>query len=91
MIFNILDIIIYNFDFITFVVFFVTTMLKSVKCLKLSSRIYINKKHFSSNIPKICVIGSGPAGFYAAQYILKHSKASVDIIERLPVPFGLVR
>lgn len=41
---------------------------------------------------RICIVGSGPAGFYAAQYLLKHLPDSyIDIIERLPVPFGLVR
>lgn len=45
----------------------------------------LNKKH-------ICVVGAGPAGFYAAQYLVKHLKdVQIDIIERLPVPFGLVR
>uniref|UniRef100_A0A8C8VMA5 NADPH:adrenodoxin oxidoreductase, mitochondrial n=1 Tax=Pelusios castaneus TaxID=367368 RepID=A0A8C8VMA5_9SAUR len=42
--------------------------------------------------PQICVVGSGPAGFYTAQHLLKHHKlAQVDIYEKLPVPFGLVR
>uniref|UniRef100_A0A8C9G4C9 NADPH:adrenodoxin oxidoreductase, mitochondrial n=1 Tax=Pavo cristatus TaxID=9049 RepID=A0A8C9G4C9_PAVCR len=42
--------------------------------------------------PRICVVGSGPAGFYTAQHILKHHDlAEVDIYEKLPVPFGLVR
>ncbi|XP_009979913.1 PREDICTED: NADPH:adrenodoxin oxidoreductase, mitochondrial, partial [Tauraco erythrolophus] len=42
--------------------------------------------------PRLCVVGSGPAGFYTAQHILKHhSGARVDIYEKLPVPFGLVR
>lgn len=41
---------------------------------------------------KTCIVGSGPAGFYAAQYLLKHLPNShVDLIEKLPVPFGLVR
>lgn len=41
---------------------------------------------------KICIVGAGPAGFYAAQYIVKHlNNSHVDIIEKLPVPFGLVR
>ena len=41
---------------------------------------------------RICVVGAGPAGFYASQYILKHlPSSSIDIIEKLPVPFGLVR
>lgn len=42
--------------------------------------------------PKISVVGSGPAGFYAAQLLLKKlKKCEIDIYERLPVPFGLVR
>lgn len=41
---------------------------------------------------KICIVGAGPAGFYAAQYIVKHlTDVQVDIVEKLPVPFGLVR
>lgn len=51
--------------------------------------------NFSTNPkigPKICVIGAGPAGFYVSQHILKTlPNARVDIIEKLPVPFGLVR
>uniref|UniRef100_A0A8D0V973 NADPH:adrenodoxin oxidoreductase, mitochondrial n=1 Tax=Sus scrofa TaxID=9823 RepID=A0A8D0V973_PIG len=42
--------------------------------------------------PQICVVGSGPAGFYTAQHLLKHhSRARVDIYEKQLVPFGLVR
>jgi adrenodoxin-NADP+ reductase len=52
-------------------------------------------RHFTTapNIkPKICVVGSGPAGFYAAQYMATRLEtAEIDIFERLPVPFGLVR
>uniref|UniRef100_A0A2K6JU69 NADPH:adrenodoxin oxidoreductase, mitochondrial n=1 Tax=Rhinopithecus bieti TaxID=61621 RepID=A0A2K6JU69_RHIBE len=40
---------------------------------------------------QICVVGSGPAGFYTAQHLLKHPQAHVDIYEKQPVPFGLVR
>ncbi|XP_017960924.1 NADPH:adrenodoxin oxidoreductase, mitochondrial [Drosophila navojoa] len=41
---------------------------------------------------RICIVGAGPAGFYAAQYLLKQlSDCIVDIVEKLPVPFGLVR
>src|SRR3954468_10845323 len=41
---------------------------------------------------KIAVVGSGPAGFYAADALLRAAvPASVDLFERLPVPFGLVR
>ncbi|XP_070579756.1 NADPH:adrenodoxin oxidoreductase, mitochondrial-like isoform X2 [Ptychodera flava] len=43
-------------------------------------------------IPHVCIVGSGPAGFYTAQQILKsHKQARVDMVEKLPVPFGLVR
>ncbi|XP_029456455.1 NADPH:adrenodoxin oxidoreductase, mitochondrial isoform X3 [Rhinatrema bivittatum] len=42
--------------------------------------------------PLVCIVGSGPAGFYTAQHLLKHHKqVQVDIYEKLPVPFGLVR
>jgi len=41
---------------------------------------------------RVCIIGSGPAGFYTAQHILKnYGDVKVDIFEKLPVPFGLVR
>jgi ferredoxin/flavodoxin---NADP+ reductase len=42
---------------------------------------------------RIAVIGSGPAGFYAAGHLLKDSteRIEVDMIERLPTPWGLVR
>lgn len=47
---------------------------------------------FPSIIPKVCIVGSGPAGFYFAQHLIKaHPTVIVDIYERLPVPFGLVR
>lgn len=46
----------------------------------------------SSNRISVCIVGSGPAGFYTAEKMLKaHEKAEVDIIDRLPTPFGLVR
>ncbi|XP_037349429.1 NADPH:adrenodoxin oxidoreductase, mitochondrial isoform X2 [Talpa occidentalis] len=42
--------------------------------------------------PQICVVGSGPAGFYTTQYLLKHHpQAHVDLYEKQLVPFGLVR
>ena len=40
----------------------------------------------------MAVIGAGPAGFYAADRLLSRLPAArVDVIERWPVPFGLVR
>ncbi|KAG5155789.1 hypothetical protein JHK82_013758 [Glycine max] len=49
-------------------------------------------RSISSNPLRVCVVGSGPAGFYTAEKMLKaHQQAQVDIIDRLPTPFGLVR
>ncbi|HUK45309.1 MAG TPA: FAD-dependent oxidoreductase [Gaiellaceae bacterium] len=39
---------------------------------------------------RVAVVGSGPAGFYAAGPLLARG-AQVDLIERLPTPWGLVR
>uniref|UniRef100_A0A3Q3BQ16 NADPH:adrenodoxin oxidoreductase, mitochondrial n=1 Tax=Haplochromis burtoni TaxID=8153 RepID=A0A3Q3BQ16_HAPBU len=50
------------------------------------------KASLSSCSPKVCIVGSGPAGFYTAQHLIKaRQDVEVDIYERLPVPFGLVR
>ncbi|XP_041829251.1 NADPH:adrenodoxin oxidoreductase, mitochondrial [Melanotaenia boesemani] len=50
------------------------------------------KAYLSSSYPKVCIVGSGPAGFYTAQHLIKaRQDVEVDIYERLPVPFGLVR
>lgn len=41
---------------------------------------------------RIAIIGSGPSGFYAAEALFKSGKnVQVDMFEKLPVPFGLVR
>src|SRR4051795_13182489 len=41
---------------------------------------------------RVAVVGSGPAGFYAAGHLLDSAEdAQVDMIERLPTPWGLVR
>ena len=41
---------------------------------------------------RVAVVGSGPAGFYAAGHLLSSDvPAEVDMIERLPTPWGLVR
>ncbi|HEY3497754.1 MAG TPA: FAD-dependent oxidoreductase [Polyangiaceae bacterium] len=39
---------------------------------------------------RAAIVGSGPAGFYAAEFLLRAGVA-VDLYERLPAPFGLVR
>ena len=42
---------------------------------------------------KVAIIGSGPAGYYTAEGLLKQfgSGVEIDIIDRLPTPFGLIR
>ena len=41
----------------------------------------------------IAIIGAGPAGYYTAEAALKHwgGTARIDIIDRLPTPYGLIR
>ena len=42
---------------------------------------------------RVAIVGAGPSGFYAAEHILKDDSthAQVDLFDRLPTPFGLVR
>lgn len=42
---------------------------------------------------RVAIIGAGPAGFYAAERLFKESDmvVEVDMFDRLPTPFGLVR
>ncbi|MDQ7024179.1 MAG: FAD-dependent oxidoreductase [Anaerolineae bacterium] len=42
---------------------------------------------------RVAIIGSGPSGFYAAQDLQKQKDlvVEIDMYERLPTPFGLVR
>src|SRR5688572_13327958 len=41
---------------------------------------------------RVAIVGSGPAGFYAASALLSADPpAEVDLVERLPTPWGLVR
>lgn len=41
---------------------------------------------------RVAIIGGGPGGFYAAEALLRSGQAiDVDMFERLPVPYGLVR
>jgi ferredoxin--NADP+ reductase len=48
---------------------------------------------FTESAPlRVAVIGSGPSGFYATEALLKSDPAvAVDMYERLPTPYGLVR
>ena len=47
----------------------------------------------SENPLRVAVVGAGPAGFYAAEHLLKPEEVhvQVDMFDRLPTPFGLVR
>jgi len=42
---------------------------------------------------RVAIIGAGPSGFYAAEHLLSHPEivVEVDLIDRLPTPYGLVR
>lgn len=41
---------------------------------------------------RVAIIGAGPSGFYAAEALLQSGlTVEVDMLERLPVPYGLVR
>eukprot|EP00252_Welwitschia_mirabilis_P012047 TRINITY_DN26790_c0_g1_i1.p1 TRINITY_DN26790_c0_g1~~TRINITY_DN26790_c0_g1_i1.p1 ORF type:complete len:482 (-),score=111.44 TRINITY_DN26790_c0_g1_i1:39-1484(-) len=58
-----------------------------VSCLRRRLSCYISARFFHA-----CVVGSGPSGCYTAEKLLKRFKdVNVDVIERLPTPFGLVR
>lgn len=44
------------------------------------------------NCLRIGIVGSGPAGFIAGTKLLdKLPNVKIDMYEKLPVPFGLVR
>lgn len=41
---------------------------------------------------KVAIIGSGPSGYYAAEALLKsETNVEIDMIDRLPTPYGLIR
>lgn len=45
-----------------------------------------------SNPLKVAVVGAGPAGIYASDILAKSdAEVSIDLFERLPAPYGLVR
>ena len=67
------------------------------RCLKPSRVTWHGKRSHttvqSRNSPfRVAILGSGPAGFYAASKLIEKSDNTiVDMYEQLPVPFGLVR
>ncbi len=40
---------------------------------------------------RVAIVGAGPAGIYAADILSKSADVSIDLFERLPAPYGLVR
>ena len=41
---------------------------------------------------RIAVVGAGPAGIYVADVLMKsEAPVSIDLFERFPAPFGLIR
>ncbi|NMO03595.1 FAD-dependent oxidoreductase [Gordonia sp. TBRC 11910] len=50
----------------------------------------------SSRPLRVAIVGAGPAGIYAADALMKHDSltdrgVSIDLYERMPAPFGLIR
>ncbi|MDQ3587726.1 MAG: FAD-dependent oxidoreductase [Actinomycetota bacterium] len=47
----------------------------------------------ADNPLRVAIVGSGPSGFYAAGHLLKAKdiEVQVDVFDRLPTPWGLVR
>lgn len=46
----------------------------------------------SGAAPRVAIVGAGPAGLFSLCALLREAPgASVDVFERLPTPFGLVR
>lgn len=42
--------------------------------------------------PRVAIVGAGPAGIYAADILLSRvPDARIDLLEKLPAPYGLVR
>jgi adrenodoxin-NADP+ reductase len=61
-------------------------LVKRVGGIPLGSTISAKQYHH------FAVVGSGPSGFYTAKYLLDiNESVRVDIFEKLPTPYGLVR
>jgi NADPH-dependent glutamate synthase beta subunit-like oxidoreductase len=39
----------------------------------------------------VAIVGSGPAGYYTAEALQKAEDIAIDVLDRLPVPYGLIR
>lgn len=68
----------------------ILSQIKPLSPLILQSRSLSNLSHRTG--PHIAVVGAGPAGYYATQHIAKAlPNSTIDMFEKLPVPYGLVR
>lgn len=59
--------------------------------MKLPRGFSLTSVRYSSRIPKLAIIGSGPAAFYTALHVLKSTPMQIDMFEQNPTPYGLVR
>jgi ferredoxin--NADP+ reductase len=52
-----------------------------------------NYNGFGTHTLRVAIIGAGPSGFYAAERLEKETglQVEIDMYDRLPVPYGLVR
>jgi len=41
--------------------------------------------------PRVGIVGAGPAGAFAAERLRRHGAMEIDLFERLPTPWGLLR
>jgi NADPH-dependent glutamate synthase beta subunit-like oxidoreductase len=72
---------------------------RSERVLQVARPIHPSQQRYSSSHASkdgpplsVAIVGSGPAGFYTARKLLMELRnVSVDMYEKLPVPFGLVR
>ncbi|SBS89775.1 adrenodoxin reductase, putative [Plasmodium ovale] len=72
---------------------------KTKKCANINfefreRRLFFFRKHFftsSKNYLKIGIIGSGPSALYCCKYFLKNGKIKIDLFDKLPNPYGLIR
>ncbi|HET6568865.1 MAG TPA: FAD-dependent oxidoreductase [Rhodothermales bacterium] len=53
----------------------------------------MHKPGTSEDPLRVAIVGAGPAGFYAAEHLLRQDEITVevDLFDRLPTPYGLVR
>lgn len=89
-----ISVILLSFQFRSIAVFtHVTMRLLNRAVLRCPSDVQLFRRFCSNEVEKrICIVGGGPAGFYSAQYLASHlPNCRIDVLEKLPVPFGLVR